>query len=255
MSCDAPLAKAPDQARWYVKPLNRALSRAGARITSAHRRLNLGEACRHLQAKGIEPKTLIDVGVAWGTEDLYESFPDAELLLVEANPQWQPAMDHILESRKGHAVAVGAGSKTTTMTFNVWRGAEGSSSLHAEAVPSDERVKQIEVPIRRLDELCDELGCPAPFVVKIDVQGAEADVIRGMTGILSKTEAIIVETSLFGGPARPEFGDIVNLMHSLDWRLYDIVGFNYRPRDRALGQVDALFVPNLGKARDSHEWV
>src|SRR5262245_52875429 len=46
-------------------------------------RANMAEALRHLKERGFTPRTVIDVGVARGTDDLYEAFPDAKHLLIE----------------------------------------------------------------------------------------------------------------------------------------------------------------------------
>ncbi len=47
-------------------------------------RETLGECYEHLNASGFKPGTLVDVGVATGTPELYEAFPKAYFLLVEA---------------------------------------------------------------------------------------------------------------------------------------------------------------------------
>ena len=41
------------------------------------------EVLAHVAATGLRPGTIVDVGVAYGTPELYAAFPDARLLLVE----------------------------------------------------------------------------------------------------------------------------------------------------------------------------
>ncbi|MHB1345467.1 MAG: hypothetical protein ACYCX3_14095 [Thermoleophilia bacterium] len=60
-------------------------------------RATLGGGLRHLAAVGLEPATVIDVGAADGTHELYSAFPSAKRLLVEplaesAAPQAPGAM-------------------------------------------------------------------------------------------------------------------------------------------------------------------
>lgn len=256
MSSKPKLAVAPDVPPLHRRLGNRLLRRLGLRLTSANRRLNLADAAVHLGKRGIKPRTVIDVGVAWGTDDLYEAFPDAHLLLVEPNTDWKNHIDAVLSRRRGDVAYCAAGQENSSVTLHIWRGAEGSSSIHPSGVPSpsEAKIEQATVPLRRLDDLCLEHQCEGPFVVKIDVQGAEIDVLNGMSGILDRTDAIIVETSLFGGQNGCEVGDLIRLMGENGWKPYDFVGFNYRPRDRAVAQIDVVFVPDHGIARDSHAW-
>lgn len=243
-----------DRDKWYRKLVKRWITRCGYQFTSVNRRLHLFDACRHLKQRGIHPRTVIDVGVAWGTQELYDAFPEARLLLVEPNPQWKSSIDRTLKQRLGDAAMVALGDTEGSITLHVWRGSEGSSSVLRSKVGRNAHVIPIEVPLRRLDQIVESVKCEPPFLVKIDVQGAEAGVLRGMTGILARTEAIIVETSLLAGQGAPAFRDMVHLFEECGWSLYDVVGFNYRPRDQALAQVDAVFVPDVGTARDSMEW-
>src|SRR5688500_1398118 len=56
------------------------------------------------------PKTIIDVGVGYGTPELYEAFPDARLILVEPLEEYLPNIRELFSKRNGihHAVALGA---------------------------------------------------------------------------------------------------------------------------------------------------
>ncbi len=63
----------------------RTLERLGVEVRRTGRgpRRSLAEVLAHARARGLRPGTLIDVGVAHGTPELYAAFPDARLLLVE----------------------------------------------------------------------------------------------------------------------------------------------------------------------------
>ncbi len=52
------------------------------------------------------------------------------------------------------------------------------------------------VEVRRLDELITEEDVSHPILMKIDVQGAELDVLRGASGLLDAVREILVECSL-----------------------------------------------------------
>jgi FkbM family methyltransferase len=53
---------------------------------------------------------------------------------------------------------------------------------------------EIKVPVRRLDSIVAEDNLPPPDVIKIDVEGAEVDVVLGATGILERNRpALLIE--------------------------------------------------------------
>jgi FkbM family methyltransferase len=61
--------------------------------------------------------------------------------------------------------------------------------LRAQAYPPG---KRLDVKVRRLDDLVEEMALPAPAVVKIDVEGGEAHVIEGASRTLAKWRPIIL---------------------------------------------------------------
>src|SRR5690606_35294237 len=75
-------------------------------------RRTMGQFTQFLADRGFRPKTIIDVGVADGTFDLYGPFPDAELLLVEPMSEFRPAIQSILRRYAGRSFEVGAGAET-----------------------------------------------------------------------------------------------------------------------------------------------
>jgi len=89
-----------------------------------------------------------------------------------------------------HGVAVGAAGDTE-VTFFVNNTSMQTSSLDRTAIiDADADVSPISVPMRRLDEIAQ-----GNTVVKIDVQGAELQVLEGMAGCLEKCQALLVEST------------------------------------------------------------
>jgi hypothetical protein len=110
-----------------------------------------------------------------------------------------------------------------------------------------------EVAVVTVDEMCAERGMRGPFVMKVDVQGAELTVLAGARETLRKTEAVLLEVSLFGTMVGgPQLIDVVGRMKEWGFVVYDIYGFNYRPLDGALAQVDVVFVKEEGMFRKAH---
>ena len=96
-------------------------------------------------------------------------------------------------------------------------------------------------------------ACSAPILLKVDVQGAELDVMRGAARILEGCEFVILEVSFFeffkGGP---QFYDVVSFMKARGFIACDIGGLQYRLLDHALSQVDLAFCKQDGLFRQSH---
>lgn len=233
---------------------NKALGKIGYRVTAKGRRLHLHDACTHLFKNGVRPGTVIDIGVAWGTPELYEAFPQSKLLLVEPNADWRGTLERLLKNREGSFEICAAGQQEGTLEFNIWEDAPGSSSQFAGQLADNAKRRVVVVPMKRLDDLCTLHACTGPYLIKIDVQGAELQVLKGADAILPETTAVIIESSLFGHGEVPEVHDVMAFMHDRGFAIYDVVGANYRPLDQALAQVDLVFVKAAGTLRTNHRW-
>ena len=55
----------------------------------------LAEVLDHVSRLGFRPQTVIDVGVADGTFELYRAFPNAKHLLIEPLEEFKPALERI----------------------------------------------------------------------------------------------------------------------------------------------------------------
>jgi FkbM family methyltransferase len=215
-------------------------------------RSSLPGALRQLAGLGFDPRTVIDVGVAYGTDGLCEAFPQAELLLIEPLAEFEPFLRKIRERYKAQYVLAAAGEAAGTATLNVHPDRCGSSLLReVEGASVDGESRQ--VPVVTIDEVCAGKGLAGPYLIKVDVQGAELQVLAGAQRTLGQTEAVILEVTLFGTMiGGPQLYDVVSRMKAYGFVAYDLWGFNYRPLDGALAQVDALFVREDGRFRASH---
>lgn len=87
-----------------------------------------------------------------------------------------------------HEVAVTDASGTVTLVLAAHPG--GAAVASAGAPP--DAVGSVEVPAVTVDELVLHGSVRAPSVVKIDVEGAEAAVLRGMAGTLEQYRPVVV---------------------------------------------------------------
>lgn len=143
-----------------------------------------------------------------------------------------------------HRVALGAASGRLTM--HVSENSQSSSSLpmldaHLRAAPSSRYVAEEEVAVEPLASFGGELG--AATWLKVDVQGAELDVVAGADGVLDRVPVVQLELSLrplYGGA--PSLPEVVEAMTSRGYVLsYLHPGFE-DPRAGRMLQADGVFV-------------
>jgi FkbM family methyltransferase len=207
---------------------------------------------------GCTPGTVIDVGAAFGTftKECHKIFPDVHYLLVEPIEEYLPVLSKVVNAihHAKNVTAVVAGEDGRTF-LNVHHDLVGSSLYREVEEGTDIDGVLREVRAVTLDRLVGEGSAPPPFLVKIDVQGAELDVLGGGEKTLAGTEYVLLEVSLFHFFRQgPTFCEVVAYMKSKGFVPYDIYGLQYRPLDSALSQIDIAFVKEDGQFRKSHQY-
>lgn len=199
---------------------------------------------------GFEPKTVIDVGAALGTFNLYETFPNSRHLLIEPIAENEPYLAKICRKLKSAEYIIAAATKASgVFALNV--NPDMVHSSISENRGSDNSNPYVRtIPAITLDGICKERNLPGPYLIKVDVDGQELDVLQGAAEILQQTEYVIVEVTLFG-----QICDVIHFMKSQGFAPYDIVDLGYRPSDAALWQVDMAFVKESGLFRRENNYV
>lgn len=213
------------------------------------------EVFEHAKKLGLNPSTVIDVGVANGTVDLYAPFPRAFHLLIEPLQEYKDAISKILEKYNGMHVMAAATNKKGTVEFNIHSDhLPGSSMLKEEMGPeADGVVRKVDAVVG--DDIVSEYSLSPPFIIKVDVQGAELSVLDGFSKTLEKTDLVVLEVSFFKFmTGAPEFADIVIYMKNHGFVAYDLLGGLRRLLDGALGQIDMVFVKEKGFFRKDHSF-
>jgi len=133
-------------------------------------RCSMAGGVRQLTRLGFKPQTVIDVGVAYETPELYQEFHDANILLIEPLVEFEPFLRKICASYKAQYVLAAAGETAGMAVLNVHSDRFGSSSFKEVEGPSVDGARR-EVPIVTVDQVCSEKNLRGPYLIKVDVQG------------------------------------------------------------------------------------
>ena len=208
-------------------------------------RASLEAALRNVRTLGVVPASVADVGAAYGSWSLACAavFPESQFVLVEPLSEFEPFLvEAAIQLGNARYVAAAAGSSNGQATLYVHRDLVGSSGYREREPDLESESRRVEA--RTLDSILAEVGAQPPYLLKLDVQGAELDVLAGATAALRQTSLLVLEVSFFeffqGGP---DFAAVVERMAAEGFAFYDVLGLSYRPLDGALAQADVLFVP------------
>jgi FkbM family methyltransferase len=203
---------------------------------------------RRLAARDFRPGGLIDIGAFKGdwTRMARSIFGSPRALMVEPQGKLIPALEHYAASEPGLACAHAllAGEAGREVQFNEMG---TGSSIFAEASDAPRTVHRMETAT--LDQIAAaHLPDARDLFVKIDVQGAELEVLAGGTRTLERAALVQLETALLpynaGAPLLPE---VTAWMAERGWLPIEVSGFS-RPRDQ-LVQIDLLFAPEPSPLR------
>ncbi|CAA6604971.1 Methyltransferase, FkbM family [Rhodospirillaceae bacterium LM-1] len=221
----------------------------------SQRRVSMTGALSQAKRNGFRPATIIDVGAGRGdfTRLSASIFPEADILMIEPLSEFNWALSQVAATlTQARPVHAAASSSPGSCLLNVHPDLFGSSLL-TEGEASDVNGVPREVPAITLDSAVEKNNLSGPYLLKIDVQGAELDVLSGSAQVLRQTAFVILETSMFNffkqGPLAHE---IITWMAEYGFVPYDIFGLAHRPLDGALAQADIVFVPEDSPLRRHH---
>jgi FkbM family methyltransferase len=209
---------------------------------------------RRLHDKGVRYATVIDVGCADGDFFLthMQFFPGAVPLNIDANRLYEGSLRAIRD-------LVGGDFRIAAITDYVGE-IELTQSVHpywSSIRPSGDPYwckmnnlagTTVKVKATTLDALANELALKPPFLLKLDVQGAEQSALTGARDVLANTHTVICEADL------DDFHNIDKALVEVGFGLYDITHLE-RVADGALGWFHPVYINrNLDHVRPRAIW-
>ena len=197
-------------------------------------------------------KTVLDIGANQGQflTEIFKSYPDLSFVSFEPLKEPYQKLLAFAKDKKNITtfnVALGNEDKEATIYRNQYT---PSSSLlkmnqsHKDAFPYTQNAVEETIRIRRLDDVVKENPAlfNGPFLMKIDVQGFEEQVLKGACDFLKKVDSIIIELNfeqLYENA--PLFDDIYTLLKKEGFRYCGSIDQMKDPRTGAFLQADGLF--------------
>jgi FkbM family methyltransferase len=202
--------------------------------------LSTPAALARIAARGLEIRTVIDVGASDGRWSLQaeQVWPGARFHLVEANRTHEDSLRRLCARKPtfGYTLAA-AGPADGRVPF------DDSRPFGGRAAPDDGAPHAV-VPQRALASLVVERGLAPPFLIKLDTHGYEVPILDGAAPLFPGTSLFVIEAYNF--PLSPDgvrFHELCGLMAERGFNVIDMSEPLWRSKDGALWQFDLFFVP------------
>lgn len=205
----------------------------------------------YVRLGGFKPSTVFDIGVGYGTQWLYDAFPNAHFVLLEPQTRFEPALNSICERLDAEYHLVGVGEVEQSLPlYRLPDSPTGSSFLppseQGEKIWGSFERSEETMPIVRLDRYTGQAG---PFLIKIDTEGFEMEVLRGADCVLAKTDLVLMEVAVMKRQqGEADLIEIGVVMKRHGFRLMDIPALTQRSADGPLLYMDVAFVKVGGTA-------
>lgn len=200
-------------------------------------RRKLAKTLTSLKAKGFALTTVYDIGANKGrwARDTSKILPSSNFFLFEANDIHRQK----LASRGFPFFICVLGSKEEERPFYSIGGT--GDSLYIEKTNHYEESNHRIVKTKMLRSIVEENQLPMPNFMKIDVQGAELDILSGARGILDQCYLIYMECPVLEYNAgAPTFDGYVRFMSEIGYVPLQVL--EQHVINGALTQFDILFI-------------
>jgi FkbM family methyltransferase len=190
----------------------------------------------YLKSLGFGARTIIDIGVHKGTRPLYDAFNECSFILIDP----LRGIESLLEHKPARYSFINKGLAATAGTLLLHEQEAGKTTfLERTALTASPTVAQYEVETTTLDQVLDSIHFDPPIGIKIDTEGYELEVLKGLTRYWNVVEFIICEASIRRRfKASYQMSELVSYMAERGFLLFNFLN-PVEPRPR---YYDILFI-------------
>jgi len=195
-------------------------------------------SCLRLVSSHIPIRAVVDVGVQSQTIDLMRAFPHVHHHLFEPVSLWHEAIKanyrHVMHTLYPCALAESNRSAYITELSINGDGKSTHATINERPARPDgiKIVRCSAIDIHRLDFFSDQF--PDDFLLKIDVDGVELDVLKGASDCIHRASVLIIEAPYW------ELAQRAAAVEQFEFQLVDIV--DRVMYGHALYQCDLVYV-------------
>jgi len=194
-------------------------------------------ALQKLRDMGVPVGAVLDVGVQTCTKELIDIFPDVPHVLMEPLNDFNDTIAKIYGGAGVQYELINAAISNSDGEIDIEVKAilPGQAVSHAKMVDSvNSDLEHRRVPMRSLDSIISERSLETPYLLKIDIDGAEMSVLKGARNVLQDCSVVVIEATITNLMQR------ANFICEAGFQFFDIVDICYY--DDRLVQVDLFFL-------------
>lgn len=213
------------------------------KIQNKNQITNIDFIINNLKQKNIKPQNIVDIGCAMGewTKKMIRHFPNSKYYLFDAD---DTNIDKIkvLSKKYSNISFKHALLSNDEKDYKFYKMGYGSSIYNENSPHNREEVTIASTTLKK--ELLNKIDNNSDNILKIDVQGAELNVLDGLDDYIDKFDFIILEISIQQyNKGAPLFYDVINYMKKKNFKLYDIFDLKRLGENKSfLIQLDAIFI-------------
>lgn len=211
------------------------------------RRLTKWGALESLKQGGLQPTTILDVGVEQGTPELLYTFPDAKHVLIEPVREHEALIRGAYRRiRNVHIVWAAAHSEAGIGSLSVTRSLDTATLRPSVGERWNPELSR-QVELVTLDALCEKDEIEGPYLLKVDVDGTDLEVLKGAQRVLGDTDCVVIESS------SEQIVERASFLQDQGFFLWGIVDVGFKRE--VLYQMDLVFLrARLGEDEHFVPW-
>jgi FkbM family methyltransferase len=187
-----------------------------------------------LLERKIPVRTILDVGALHGTPDLMEAYPDRTHVLFEPVAEFREKIERGYANIPHKLVQAAVSDRSGTTTLKTVTILAGFAISHSHMTDEPPQGNDRTVPMVTLDHYLASNPVEGPFLLKVDIDGADMKVLRGATEVLKQTSIVMIEVVHLNMIERLSF------LFDRRFRLFDLTEPCYY--DDAFWQCDAILI-------------